>query len=134
MIGALMGGMCFQKGLRRLCMGLSHALGSREAALACITCTLNAVVLPPVLRFNEGHADDKYPRLARAMGLADDADIAGEVAAPQTRASACLPISRKWAWAKTSSPISRKRLSATIPPPPIPARSRQPITRQCWKR
>ncbi len=83
MVGALMGGMCFQKGLGAV-HGLSHALGSlKEPSLH--HGTLNAVVLPPVLRFNEGHADDKYPRLARAMGLAENADLAGEIAALNAR-------------------------------------------------
>ncbi|MGY6645818.1 MAG: iron-containing alcohol dehydrogenase [Salinarimonas sp.] len=83
MIGALMGGMCFQKGLGAV-HGLSHALGSlKEPSLH--HGTLNAVVLPPVLRFNEGHAGDKYPRLARAMGLAENADIASEIAALNAR-------------------------------------------------
>jgi alcohol dehydrogenase class IV len=58
MMGALMGGMCFQKGLGAV-HGLSHALGSlKEPSLH--HGTLNAVLLPPVLRFNAGHAGDKY--------------------------------------------------------------------------
>lgn len=74
MIGALMGGMCFQKGLGAV-HGLSHALGSlKEPSLH--HGTLNAVLLPPVLRYNAGHAGDKYERLAVAMGLVPDADLA----------------------------------------------------------
>jgi len=74
MMGALMGGLCFQKGLGAV-HGLSHALGSlKEPSLH--HGTLNAVLLPPVLRYNAGHAGDKYERLAVAMGLAPDADLA----------------------------------------------------------
>jgi 4-hydroxybutyrate dehydrogenase len=74
MMGALMGGMCFQKGLGAV-HGLSHALGSlKEPSLH--HGTLNAVLLPPVLRYNAGHAGDKYERLAVAMGLAPGADLA----------------------------------------------------------
>jgi alcohol dehydrogenase class IV len=38
--------------------------------------TLNAVFLPAVLRFNAAHVGDKMRRLAQAMGLAPDADVA----------------------------------------------------------
>jgi alcohol dehydrogenase class IV len=74
MMGALQGGMCFQKGLGAV-HGLSHALGSlKDPPLH--HGTLNAVLLPPVLRFNAGSADDKYRQLALAMGLPADADLA----------------------------------------------------------
>src|SRR3954462_644420 len=68
--------MTFQKGLGAG-PGLSQALGSlKEPALH--HGTLNAVLLPPVLRFNAGHVGDKYERLAASMGLARDADLAAE--------------------------------------------------------
>ncbi len=74
MMGALMGGMTFQKGLGGV-HGLSHALGSlREPSLH--HGLLNAVLLPPILRFNAGHAGDKERRLAAAMGLGSDANLA----------------------------------------------------------
>src|SRR3954470_4856417 len=77
MMGALEGGLTFQKGLGAV-HGLSHALGSlKEPALH--HGTLNAVLLPPVLRFNAGHVGDKYERLAACMGLARDADLATEI-------------------------------------------------------
>jgi alcohol dehydrogenase class IV len=83
MMGALQGGMCFQKGLGAV-HGLSHALGSlKEPSLH--HGTLNAVLLPPVLRFNEGHAGDKYARLAAAMGLSPDVDLADAVEALNAR-------------------------------------------------
>jgi 4-hydroxybutyrate dehydrogenase len=77
MMGALEGGLTFQKGLGAV-HGLSHALGSlKEPALH--HGTLNAVLLPPVLRFNADHVGDKYERLAASMGLARDADLAAEI-------------------------------------------------------
>jgi 4-hydroxybutyrate dehydrogenase len=77
MMGALEGGLTFQKGLGAV-HGLSHALGSlKEPALH--HGTLNAVLLPPVLRFNAGHVGDKYEHLAASMGLARDAELATEI-------------------------------------------------------
>jgi 4-hydroxybutyrate dehydrogenase len=74
MAGAMEGGMTFQKGLGAV-HGLSHALGSlKEPRLH--HGTLNAVLLPPVLRFNADHVGDKYARLAYAMGLPAGADLA----------------------------------------------------------
>ena len=77
MMGALQGGMCFQKGLGAI-HGLSHALGSLKSP-SLHHGTLNAVLMPPVLRFNAGHAGDKYGRLAVAMGLAPETDLAAFV-------------------------------------------------------
>jgi 4-hydroxybutyrate dehydrogenase len=77
MMGALEGGLTFQKGLGAV-HALSHALGSlTEPALH--HGTLNAVLLPPVLRFNASHVGDKYERLAASMGLARNADLATEI-------------------------------------------------------
>jgi hypothetical protein len=76
-IAAMMGAMAFQKGLGAV-HALSHPLGAlREFALH--HGTLNAVLLPPVLRFNEedAAARPKYERLRRAMGLGAGADVAG---------------------------------------------------------
>ena len=74
MMGALEGGLTFQKGLGAV-HGLSHALGSlKEPSLH--HGTLNAVPLPSVLRFNASHVGDKYERLALAMGLGAGTDLA----------------------------------------------------------
>src|SRR4051812_14622658 len=100
MMGALEGGLTFQKGLGAV-HALSHALGSLKkpalhhgklnAVLAFAPAfawlkepaqnggTLNAVLPPPVLRFNAGHVGDKYERLAACMGLGRDADLAAEI-------------------------------------------------------
>ena len=70
--------MAFQKGLGAV-HAMSHPMGAlREPSLH--HGTLNAVVLPAVLRFNEGHAGDKYARLRQVMGLAEGADLARAVA------------------------------------------------------
>ena len=76
MIAAMMGAMSFQKGLGGV-HALSHPLGAlREFKLH--HGTLNAVLLPHVLRFNQGDdaARAKYAGLRRAMSLPDDADVA----------------------------------------------------------
>lgn len=83
MMGALEGGLSFQKGLGAV-HSLSHALGGL-GHLKLHHGTLNALLLPPVLRFNAPAADGKFARLATAMGLPPDADLASEVAALNRR-------------------------------------------------
>jgi alcohol dehydrogenase class IV len=74
MMAALEGGLTFQKGLGAV-HSLSHALGGlRELKLH--HGTLNAVLLPAVLRFNEPAAGAKYEALRRTMGLEAGADLA----------------------------------------------------------
>jgi 4-hydroxybutyrate dehydrogenase len=78
MLAALEGGMTFQKGLGAV-HGMSHALGGLKD-LRLHHGTLNAVILPAVLRFNESHAAEKYAALRRAMDLKPDADLAVAIA------------------------------------------------------
>ena len=79
MMGALEGGLTFQKGLGAI-HALSHALGGlKEPSLH--HGTLNAILLPPVIRFNAPETGDKLDRLKAAMGLPPSADLAGEIAA-----------------------------------------------------
>jgi len=74
MMAAMMGAMAFQKGLGAV-HAISHPLGGlREPRLH--HGTLNAVVMPAVLRFNKDHVGDKYLRLCAAMGLAEGTDLA----------------------------------------------------------
>jgi len=73
MMGAMQGAMAFQKGLGAV-HALSHPLGSLKD-LNLHHGTLNAVVMPAVLRFNDGHVGDKYARLRAALGLAPDAKL-----------------------------------------------------------
>ena len=78
MLAALEGGMTFQKGLGAV-HGMSHALGGLKD-LRLHHGTLNAVILPAVLRFNEGSAPEKYAALRLAMDLKPDADLAAAIA------------------------------------------------------
>ena len=83
MMASLQGGMAFQKGLGAV-HAMSHPLGGLgEPSLH--HGTLNAVILPTVLRFNAGHVGDKYDRLRDAMGLAAGADVAEAVEALNRR-------------------------------------------------
>jgi len=74
MMAASEGAMAFSKGLGAV-HSMSHAIGADET-LRLHHGTLNAVVLPTVLRFNADHVGDKYTKLRRSMGLADGTDIA----------------------------------------------------------
>ena len=77
MMASLQGGLTFQKGLGAV-HAMSHPLGGlRDPVLH--HGTLNAVILPAVLRFNAGHVGDKYERLAAVMGLPAGADVAGAI-------------------------------------------------------
>jgi 4-hydroxybutyrate dehydrogenase len=83
MMAAMEGAMAFQKGLGAV-HALSHPLGSLED-LKLHHGTLNAIFLPPVLRFNRPSIGDKWERLAAAMGLPSGADVADAVAALNAR-------------------------------------------------
>ncbi|MCO5066643.1 MAG: iron-containing alcohol dehydrogenase [Rhizobiaceae bacterium] len=77
MMGALEGGLTFQKGLGAV-HALSHALGALKSP-SLHHGTLNAILLPPVLRFNAATAAAKIETLARAIGLPAGADLAESV-------------------------------------------------------
>ncbi len=78
MMASLQGGLCFQKGLGAV-HSMSHPLGGLKDPVLHHG-TLNAVILPPVLRYNEDHVGDKYERLCAAMGLAANDDPADAIA------------------------------------------------------
>jgi 4-hydroxybutyrate dehydrogenase len=77
MSASMQGALAFQKGLGAV-HSLSHALGSFRGRTLHHG-TLNAVVLPAVLRFNATAesvvANDKMDRLRRAMGLGTDGAV-----------------------------------------------------------
>ncbi len=74
MMAALQGGLTFQKGLGAV-HALSHPLGGlKEVSLH--HGTLNAVLLPAVLRFNEPESRAKYAEIRKALGLAETTDLA----------------------------------------------------------
>lgn len=77
MLGALHGGLSFQKGLGAV-HSLSHALGGLSEPKLHHG-TLNAILMPIVVRFNQGAVGEKSARLNQAMGLADDADLSTEL-------------------------------------------------------
>ena len=83
MMGALEGGLGFQKGLGAV-HALSHALGGLKSP-SLHHGTLNAILLPPVLRFNADAVPEKMARLNLALGLAAGADLAAEVEALNRR-------------------------------------------------
>jgi len=73
MMAAMEGAMAFQKGL-----GAVHALSHPLGALKGVTLhhgTLNAVLLPAVLRFNRAAIGPKWDRLAVLLGGAPDAQV-----------------------------------------------------------
>jgi alcohol dehydrogenase class IV len=83
MMAAMEGAMAFQKGL-----GAVHAMSHPLGALPHLKLhhgTLNAVVMPAVLRFNAGHVGDKMARLAAVLGLADGAEVIPALAALNRR-------------------------------------------------
>jgi 4-hydroxybutyrate dehydrogenase len=67
------GALTFQKGLGAV-HALAHPLGALDG-LALHHGTLNAVLLPAVLRFNEPAAPAKYARLREVVGLPAGADL-----------------------------------------------------------
>jgi len=79
MMASTEGAMAFIKGLGAV-HSMSHAIGRRED-LRAHHGTLNALILPTVLRFNAAACEDKYVRLRQAMGLDAGADLATAVAA-----------------------------------------------------
>lgn len=83
MMASLEGGLTFQKGLGAV-HSMSHPLGGLKDPVLHHG-TLNAVILPPVLRFNADHVGDKYERVRAAMGLDAGADIAGSIEALNRR-------------------------------------------------
>lgn len=90
-IAATMGAMSFQKGLG--CVhSLSHSLGGLNPKLH--HGTLNAIFLPAVLEFNRSAQtaieEDKFSRLAHAMGLAGPDDVVPAVEAMTRRIG--LPV------------------------------------------
>jgi 4-hydroxybutyrate dehydrogenase len=77
MTAALEGALAFAKGLGAV-HAMSHSVG-RLKGLNLHHGTLNAVILPCVLRFNAGAAPEKMLALGEAMGLADGEEIAAAI-------------------------------------------------------
>ena len=78
MMASMEGALTFQKGLGAV-HAMAHPLGALDD-LPLHHGTLNAVLLPAVLRFNEPAALEKYDSLRRVVGLRSDGDLAAWVA------------------------------------------------------
>jgi len=74
MMGALMGGLAFQKGLGAV-HALSHALGGLKD-VSLHHGTLNAILMPIVVRFNAPEIGGKLARLQAATGIEGAVDAA----------------------------------------------------------
>lgn len=77
MIAALHGGMTFQKGLGAV-HALSHPLGGLKT-ISLHHGTLNAVLLPIVLRYCQDAAPEKFAVLREVLGLPAGASLSGYV-------------------------------------------------------
>jgi alcohol dehydrogenase class IV len=88
MMASMEGALTFQKGLGAV-HAMAHPLGALED-LPLHHGTLNAVLLPGVLRFNEPAAPEKYDRLRDAVGIGSEADLAEWVASLNARLG--LPV------------------------------------------
>lgn len=91
MMGALLGGISFHKGLG-VVHSLSHALGSEGRAHHG---TLNAILLPHGLRFNRSAASPRIAELARRMGLGRSGDAEGHLITLTELLLARLPLPRR---------------------------------------
>tara|TARA_Y100000389_G_scaffold91798_2_gene88408 strand:+ start:1006 stop:2136 length:1131 start_codon:yes stop_codon:yes gene_type:complete len=77
MMASTEGAMAFSKGLGAV-HSMSHAIGANQQ-LNLHHGTLNAVILPTVLKFNRNHIENKYSRIATAMGINQSVDLADEI-------------------------------------------------------
>ena len=73
MMASMEGAMAFQKGLGAV-HSMSHPLGALPSPKLHHG-TLNAVIMPTILRYNHSHVGDKYDTLRRVMDLAPSADL-----------------------------------------------------------
>ncbi len=91
MMGALLGGISFQKGLG-VVHSLSHALGSEGRVHHG---TLNAILLPHSLRYNKEAAGARMADLAGRLGLGRGGDACGHLITLTELLLARLPLPRR---------------------------------------
>jgi alcohol dehydrogenase class IV len=91
MMGALLGGISFHKGLG-VVHSLSHALGCEGSVHHG---TLNAILLPHGLRFNRDAAGPRLADLAARLGLGRGGDAAGHLVTLTELVLARLPLPRR---------------------------------------
>ena len=77
MMASTEGAMAFSKGLGAV-HSMSHAAGANQK-LNLHHGTLNAVILPTILKFNHNHVGNKYSRIASAMGINESTNLADEI-------------------------------------------------------
>jgi hypothetical protein len=82
MVAAMQGALCFQKGL-----GAVHAISHPLGTLGLHHGTLNALLLPIVLRFNAGYVGNKFERMREVLRLPGQADLARYFSALNDRLS-----------------------------------------------
>jgi 4-hydroxybutyrate dehydrogenase len=91
MMGALLGGISFHKGLG-IVHSLSHALGSVGRVHHG---TINAILLPHALRFNRDAAGPRMADLAGRLGLGRAGDAAGHLVTLTELLLARMPLPRR---------------------------------------
>jgi alcohol dehydrogenase class IV len=91
MLGALLGGISFHKGLG-VVHALSHALGSEGRVHHG---TLNAILLPHALRFNREAAGPRMADLASRLGLGRSGNADGHLITLTELVHARLPLPRR---------------------------------------
>jgi alcohol dehydrogenase class IV len=91
MMGALLGGISFHKGLG-VVHALSHALGSEGRVHHG---TLNAVLIAPALRFNREAAGARMADLAGRLGLGRGGDAMGHLITLTELVLARIPLPRR---------------------------------------
>src|SRR5690348_16416163 len=91
MMGALLGGISFHKGLG-VVHSLSHALGAEGRAHHG---TLNAILLPQCMRFNRQADPQRLTDLAAQLGLGRGGDAPSHFITLTELALARLPIPRR---------------------------------------
>jgi len=91
MMGALLGGISFHKGLG-VVHALSHALGCTGRVHHG---TLNAILLPHALRFNREAAGSRMADLAGRLGLGRGGDAAGHLITLTELVLARMPLPRR---------------------------------------
>jgi 4-hydroxybutyrate dehydrogenase len=117
LMAALEGGLTFQKGLGAV-HALSHPLGGLKQ-VSLHHGTLNAVLLPYVLEFNEGHSGIKYKAIRQRLGLEPGADLPHYFRALNKRLSmpstlAEMGVPREWL-ASVSESATKDHSSSTNP-------------------
>jgi alcohol dehydrogenase len=91
LLASCMAGIAFSNSFLGIVHALSHAVGGKFAVHHG---TLNAIFLPPVMRFNSSIAPDRYVRIAKALGVnaggrSNEAVIADGITAVFTLVSEC---------------------------------------------